>query len=216
MENKNEFRYRLPTVRLIKWYEKDKKLLGASLDIDVWQRSVNFNINPDVSAWKLENLNKFSIPMDTAFFIFNFLKEHVNTIEENSKIKIPIIKPVRDDKNKLTGDTISLVDMIFGRNDKEYYVGFIFHQGISIKFVFQPPVSSKQWYIAKNDNIIDTVMLSKVQARSWIDRTIDALRVADAEYIHRYNNSKPNKEAKQSNTNDMTGEDALAVGTIEI
>lgn len=216
MENKNEFKYRLPTVRLIKWYEKDKKLLGASLDIDVWQRSVNFSINPDVSAWKLENINRFSIPMDTAFFIFNFLKEHVNTIEENGKIKIPIIKPIRDDKNRLTGETISLIDMIFGRNDKEYYVGFIFHQGISIKFIFQPPVSSKQWYIAKNDNIIDTVMLSKVQARSWIERSIDALRVADAEYIHRFNSNKPIKETKPSDTSDMTGEDALAVGAIEI
>ena len=43
MENtsKTEFRFRLPTTRIYKWYELDGKSLGASLEVEVWNKSVS-------------------------------------------------------------------------------------------------------------------------------------------------------------------------------
>lgn len=186
-ENKTEFRFRLPTTRIYKWYELDGKNLGAALEVDVWNKSVSFSINHDIVDWKVENIQRVTINIDTGFFIFNLLKDAVDTIGENEKLKIPIVKAVKDDKGKSTGDTLAIADIVFGRNDKEYFLGILFKEKPAIKFVFQPPVPNKQWYIAKNDNIVDTVLISKIQAKSWIGRALDALKLAEVEYLKQFN-----------------------------
>nr|DAM88335.1 MAG TPA: hypothetical protein [Caudoviricetes sp.] len=189
MENtsKTEFRFRLPTTRIYKWYELDGKSLGASLEVEVWNKSVSITVNHDTSEWKVDNLQKVAINIDTGFFIFNLLKDTVETIGENEKLKIPIVKPIKDDKGKSTGDTIAVADIVFGRNDKEYFLGILFKEKPAIKFIFQPPVPNKQWYIAKNDNIVDTVLISKIQAKSWIGRVLEALKLAEVEYLKQFN-----------------------------
>lgn len=200
-ENKTEFRFRLPTTRIYKWYELDGKSLGASLEVEVWNKSVSITVNHDTSEWKVDNLQKVAINIDTGFFIFNLLKDAVETIGENEKLKIPIVKSVRDDKGKSTGDTLAVADIVFGRNDKEYFLGILFKEKPAIKFIFQPPVPNKQWYIAKNDNIVDTVLISKIQAKSWIGRVLEALKLAEVEYLKQFN-QKYNPTLKASTSMD--------------
>lgn len=214
MENtsKTEFRFRLPTTRIYKWYELDGKSLGASLEVEVWNKSVSITVNHDTSEWKVDNLQKVAINIDTGFFIFNLLKDAVETIGENEKLKIPIVKSIRDDKGKSTGDTIAVADIVFGRNDKEYFLGILFKEKPAIKFIFQPPVPNKQWYIAKNDNIVDTVLISKIQAKSWIGRVLEALKLAEVEYLKQFN-QKYNPTLKASAS--MDGSIAQATYTTD-
>lgn len=214
MENtsKTEFRFRLPTTRIYKWYELDGKSLGASLEVEVWNKSVSITVNHDTSEWKVDNLQKVAINIDTGFFIFNLLKDAVETIGENEKLKIPIVKPIKDDKGKSTGDTIAVADIVFGRNDKEYFLGILFKEKPAIKFIFQPPVPNKQWYIAKNDNIVDTVLISKIQAKSWIGRVLEALKLAEVEYLKQFN-QKYNPTLKASAS--MDGNIAQATYTTD-
>ena len=211
-DNKTEFRFRLPTTRIYKWYELDGKSLGASLEVEVWNKSVSITVNHDTSEWKVDNLQKVAINIDTGFFIFNLLKDAVETIGENEKLKIPIVKPIKDDKGKSTGDTIAVADIVFGRNDKEYFLGILFKEKPAIKFIFQPPVPNKQWYIAKNDNIVDTVLISKIQAKSWIGRVLEALKLAEVEYLKQFN-QKYNPTLKASAS--MDGSIAQATYTTD-
>lgn len=209
----DKFRYRLPTTRLLRWYELDGKTHGSSFEVDVWSRAVTITVNSDILKWNVENLQKVTISMDTAMFIFNLLKDSVDTLKDNDKVSIPIIKSIRNEQGKNTGETMKVADLLFSRNDKEYFIGLIFPQQKNIRFIFQPPVPAKQWYIAKNDNTIDTIVLSKVQAKTYFERVLAGLKVAEASYLKKFNSYV--KEDKSNGKTTVTTDGSVAIEITE-
>lgn len=215
MSEQEKFSYKLPTTRIMKWFEKDGKNHGCSFEVEVYNRVVTLTVNSDVINWKVENLQKVHIGMDTALFIFNLLKESTDTLKENEKISIPIIKAIKNDKGKPTGETMKVADILYSRNDKEYFIGLIFPQQKNIKFIFQPPVPTKQWYIAKNDTTVDTVILSRVQAKTYFTRVIEGLRVAEASYLKKFNSNVKVKQDKSISKTSVTHDGSVAIEVTE-
>ena len=105
----------------------------------------------------------------------------------------------RDDNGKALGDsTLVNAHVIIGRNDKEFYFGVIQPQKTGVHFLLYPPMPGKQWLVAKKDETVDSLTLSKIFAANYFDRILRELDIVKDELTLIYNKAYPNKVKTES------------------
>lgn len=196
----SNYNKRLPFTRLRKWYDKDKdgsKVREfADIQIDVFRSGVTITVGKDLKSNRTskENWSNVYGQIDTMYSVFTLCKQFIQKTTQSETLKIPIVKVARDDNGKALGDsTLVNAHVIIGRNDKEFYFGVIQPQKTGVHFLLHPPMPGKQWLVAKKDETVDSLTLSKVFAANYFDRILRELDTVKDELTLIYNKAYPNK-----------------------
>ena len=196
----SNYNKRLPFTQLRKWYDKDKDGTKvrelAELQIDIFKSGVGIMVGKDLKNGRLskENWSTVYAQIDTMYSIFALCKQFVQTTAQSETMKIPIVKVARDDNGKALGDsTLVSAHIIIGRNDKEFYFGVIQPQKSGVHFLLHPPMPGKQWLVAKKDETVDSLTLSKIFATNYFDRLLRELDVVKDELTAIFNKAYPSK-----------------------
>lgn len=201
----SNYNKRLPFTQLRKWYDKDKDGTKvrelAELQIDIFKSGVGIMVGKDLKNGRLskENWSTVYAQIDTMYSIFALCKQFVQTTAQSETMKIPIVKVARDDNGKALGDsTLVSAHIIIGRNDKEFYFGVIQPQKSGVHFLLHPPMPGKQWLVAKKDETVDSLTLSKIFATNYFDRLLRELDVVKDELTAIFNKAYPSKVKTES------------------
>ena len=196
----SNYNKRLPFTRLRKWYDKDKdgsKVREfAELQIDIFRSGVSIMIGKDLKSNRMSKENWSSIygQIDTMYSVFALCKQFIQNTTQTETMKIPIVKIARDDNGKPLGDsTLVNAHVVIGRNEKEFYFGVIQPQKGGVHFLLHPPMPGKQWLVAKKDETVDSLTLSKIFAINYFDRILRELDVVKDELTAIFNKAYPNK-----------------------
>ena len=199
----SNYNKKLPFTRLRKWYNKEKDGTNtnefAELQIDVFKSGVSIMVGKDLRSGRMVRENWYSTygQIDTMYNVFALCKQFVQNSTQTESMKIPIVKIVRDEK-----------DIVIGRNDKEFYFGVIHPQKSGVHFLLHPPMPGKQWLVAKKDETIDSLELSKVFSLGYFKRLLRELDIVKDELTDIFNKAYPRKvevkkEEESSNTDDL-------------
>jgi hypothetical protein len=213
----SNFNKKLPFTRIQKWYDKDKdgsKVRElAELEINVFRSGVGITVGRDLKNDRLKRENWINVygQIDTMYSVFALCKQFVQSSTQTENMKIPVVKVARDDNGKRLGDS-TLVNghVIIGRNEKEFYFGVIQPQKSGVHFLLHPPMPGKQWLVARKDETVDTITLSKVYAINYFDRILRELDIVKDQLTEIFNKAFPmkvkedtNKPVESSNTDDL-------------
>lgn len=201
----SNYNKRLPFTNLRKWYDKDKdgsKVREfAELQVDIFRSGVSIMIGKDLKSNRRAKENWSSVygQIDTMYSVFTLCKQFIQNTTQTETMKIPIVKVARDDNGKALGDsTLVNAHVIIGRNDKEFYFGVIQPQKGGVHFLLHPPMPGKQWLVAKKDETVDSLTLSKIFATNYFDRILRELDVVKDELTAIYNKAYPRKVKEES------------------
>lgn len=215
---------RLPFTRIRKWYQKEqdgrKVNEYAELQVDVFKSGVSIMVGKDLKNGRMNKENWINVygQIDAMYSIFTLCKQFVQSSTQTENMKIPVVKVARDDNGKALGDS-TLVNghVVIGRNDKEFYFGIIQPQKSGVHFLLHPPMPGKQWLVARKDETVDTLTLSKVYAINYFDRILRELDIVKDELTKIYNQAYPGK-SKEENTKpvESSNTDDLDLGLEDI
>lgn len=213
----SNYNKRLPFTQLRKWYDKDKDGTKvrelAELQIDIFKSGVGIMVGKDLKNGRLSKENWSTVygQIDTMYSIFALCKQFVQTSAQSETMKIPIVKVARDDNGKALGDsTLVSAHVVIGRNEKEFYFGVIQPQKSGVHFLLHPPMPGKQWLVAKKDETVDSLTLSKIFATNYFDRLLRELDVVKDELTAIFNKAYPSKvktETKEEPEKVSNGDD---------
>lgn len=201
----SNYNKRLPFTQLRKWYDKDKDGTKvrelAELQIDIFKSGVGIMVGKDLKNGRLskENWSTVYAQIDTMYSIFALCKQFIQNTTQSETMKIPIVKVARDDNGKALGDsTLVSAHVIIGRNEKEFYFGVIQPQKSGVHFLLHPPMPGKQWLVAKKDETVDSLTLSKIFATNYFGRLLRELDVVKDELTAIFNKAYPSKVKTES------------------
>lgn len=201
----SNYNKRLPFTQLRKWYDKDKDGTKvrelAELQIDIFKSGVSIMVGRDLKNGRTvkENWSNVYSQIDTMYSIFALCKQFIQNTTQTETMKIPIVKVARDDNGKALGDsTLVNAHVIIGRNEKEFYFGVIQPQKGGVHFLLHPPMPGKQWLVAKKDETVDSLTLSKIYAINYFDRILRELDVVKDELTAIYNKAYPRKVKEET------------------
>lgn len=213
----SNYNKKLPFTSLRKWYEKDKggtKIKEfAEVQIDIYKSGVSIAIGKDLKTSRLVKENWYTVygQIDSMYTVFTLCKQFIQNTTQSETLKIPIVKVARDDKGKALGDsTLVSAHIVIGRNDKEFYFGVIQPQKTGVHFLLHPPMPGKQWLVAKKDELVDSLTLSKIFAANYFDRLLRELDIVKNELTEIYNKAYPRKvktETKEEPEKTSNGDD---------
>lgn len=220
----SNYNKRLPFTRLRKWYDKDKdgsKVREfADIQIDVFRSGVTITVGKDLKSNRAakENWSNVYGQIDTMYSVFTLCKQFIQKTTQSETLKIPIVKVARDDNGKALGDsTLVNAHVVIGRNDKEFYFGVIQPQKTGVHFLLHPPMPGKQWLVAKKDETVDSLTLSKIFATNYFDRVLRELDVVKDELTAIYNKAYPRKVKEETKEPEKTNNgDDLDTGLEDI
>ena len=212
----SNYNKKLPFTRLRKWYDKsndsgEKAREFAELQIDVFKSGVSIMVGKDLRSGRMVKENWYSTygQIDTMYNVFALCKQFVQNSTQTESMKIPIVKIARDDKGKAIGDsTLVNAHIVIGRNEKEFYFGVIHPQKSGVHFLLHPPMPGKQWLVAKKDETVDSLELSKVFSIGYFKRLLRELDIVKDELTEIFNKAYPRKvevkkQEESSNTDDL-------------
>ena len=201
----SNYNKRLPFTQLRKWYDKDKDGTKvrelAELQIDIFKSGVGIMVGKDLKNGRLSKENWSTVygQIDTMYSIFALCKQFIQNTTQSETMKIPIVKVARDDNGKALGDsTLVSAHVVIGRNDKEFFFGVIQPQKTGVHFLLHPPMPGKQWLVAKKDETVDSLTLSKIFATNYFDRLLRELDVVKDELTAIFNKAYPSKAKTES------------------
>lgn len=191
---------RLPFTSLRKWYDKDKDGVKirefAEIQIDIYKSGVSIAIGKDLRTSRMVKENWYSVygQIDNMYNVFMLCKQFIQTTTQSESMKIPIVRLARDENGKVIKDaTLVNAHIIIGRNEKEFYFGAIHPQKSGVHFLLHPPMPGKQWLVARKDENVDSLTLSKVFATNYFDRVLRELDIVKDELTEIYNKAYPRK-----------------------
>lgn len=220
----SNYNKRLPFTQLRKWYDKDKDGTKvrelAELQIDIFKSGVGIMVGKDLKNGRLSKENWSTVygQIDTMYSIFALCKQFIQNTTQSETMKIPIVKVARDDNGKALGDsTLVSAHVVIGRNEKEFYFGVIQPQKSGVHFLLHPPMPGKQWLVAKKDETVDSLTLSKIFATNYFDRLLRELDVVKDELTAIFNKAYPSKVKTESKEPEKVGNgDDLDTGLEDI
>lgn len=209
-EQYDNYSKRLPFYDLRKWYEKDGNSNYASLNVSIFKGWISLRVGIDLKQ-DVKNRDKWSlvsIPMDIGYTSFAVI---LNFIKSGDKdyLKIPIVRTSKDDNGKTIKDSVNtVVQLVIGKNEKEYYFGILYPQKTNVHFILHPQMPGKQWLVAKKDGLVDTLELSRVYAISYFTNLLKDLDKVKEEMTTLFNKAYPTM-VKSVSTNNVSTNTAV-------
>lgn len=213
----SNYNKRLPFTQLRKWYDKDKDGVKirefAEIQIDIYKSGVSIAIGKDLRTSRMVKENWYTIysQIDNMYNVFTLCKQFIQNTTQSESMKIPIVRFARDENGKVIRDsTLVNAHVVIGRNDKEFYFGVIQPQKTGVHFLLHPPMPGKQWFVARKDETVDSLTLSKIHAANYFDRLLRELDIVKDELTEIYNKAYPRKvktETKEEPEKTSNGDD---------
>lgn len=191
------------------WYKNNDQNDRAVIRFGVYNGRFTINMNIDLVT-DSKNIDKYAnatLALSEAHFNFQFFKDNFLSLESNQLIKIPIVRRQKSDTGEYTGPFTKYGDLVLGRDDKEYFFSFVLPGRKNRKFSLTPLLNTEEWKIAKADNVVDTLSISRSYTTAWLDRIIASITnsVQETEKIaHKFFVARRADKQQESNTSTNT------------